>query len=61
MLLDWYPNTKLDLDEEVRSRKFNKFGGMKYVYDPQTMGQLRKFFESEVARRLPRARVLYWT
>ena len=33
----WYPNTTLDLEEEKRARKFNKFGGVKYVYPRETM------------------------
>ena len=37
----WYPNTTLDLDEEKRARKFNKFGGVKYVYPREMMGALR--------------------
>ncbi|MBD2101723.1 radical SAM protein [Leptolyngbya sp. FACHB-261] len=61
VLLNWYPQTKLDLDEEKRSTKRNKFGGIKYVYDSETMAQLRRFFEQEIARRFPQARILYWT
>lgn len=61
VLLDWYPQTKLDMDETKRSVKRNKFGGTKYVYDSDTMKTLRRFFESEIARRFPQARVLYWT
>jgi spore photoproduct lyase len=61
VLLGWYPNTKLDLDESSRVVKRNKFGGMKYVYDAKTMRELRQFFEREIARRFPRAKILYWT
>jgi spore photoproduct lyase len=61
VLLNWYPQTKLDMDEEKRSVKRNKFGGTKYVYKSDTMKTLRHFFESEIARRFPQARVLYWT
>lgn len=61
ILLNWYPQTKLDMDEAKRSVKRNKFGGTKYVYNSDTMKTLRHFFESEIARRFPQARVLYWT
>jgi spore photoproduct lyase len=61
VLLSWYPNTKLDLDESSRVVKRNKFGGMKYVYDAKTMRELRQFFEREIGRRFPRAKILYWT
>ena len=61
VLQSWYPKTKLDLDEEKRSLKRNKFGGVKYVYDSDTMKILRHFFESEIAKRFPQGRILYWT
>ena len=60
-LLDWYPNTTLDLDPAHRDVKRNKFGGEKYVYPRAAMKELRVFFETEIARRFPVARVLYFT
>lgn len=61
VLKGWYPNTTLDLDEANRARKFNKFGGIKFVYPRDVMTTLRSFFEREIAARLPQARILYWT
>jgi spore photoproduct lyase len=61
VLLSWYPNTKLDLKEANRVVKRNKFGGIKYVYDTKTMRELRQFFEQELAKRFPLAKLLYWT
>ena len=61
VLQGWYPNTTLDLDEAKRARKFNKFGGVKYVYIREVMANLRTFFEREIAARLPEAKILYWT
>ncbi len=61
ILQGWYPNTTLDFDEEKRARKFNKYGGVKYVYPRDIMSALRGFFERGIAERLPRARILYWT
>ena len=61
VLQTWYPHSKLDMDEDKRSQKRNKFGGVKYVYDAQTMRELRQFFETEIQRRYPRAKLLYWT
>ncbi len=61
VLQTWYPQSKLDMDSAARSVKRNKFGGTKYVYDSDTMKTLRRFFEGEIQRRYPRARVLYWT
>ncbi len=57
----WYPRTKLEMDESARSIKRSKFGGVKYVYPKDTMGQLRGWFERELPARLPSARLLYQT
>ena len=61
VLLSWYPRTTLDLREEARSEKRTKFGGFKYVYPKDAMGEMRAFFEATIASLLPAARILYWT
>ena len=61
VLLSWYPKTTLDLKEEARTQKRNKFGGFKYVYPKDPMREMRMWFEGEVGRVLPMARILYWT
>ncbi|MDO1450608.1 radical SAM protein [Rhodocytophaga aerolata] len=61
VLLEWYPNTSLDMNEANRSVKYNKFGGQKFVYSADTMKNLRKFFENQLALRFPKAPILYWT
>ncbi len=61
VLLQWYPNTTLEMDEEQRDVKRNKFGGTKYVLPKDTVKTTRSYFTSEIARRFPRAEVLYWT
>ena len=61
VLLGWYPQTRLEMDEDARAQKRSKFGGVKYVYPRQPMAELRSWFTTELAARLPGARVLYWT
>jgi len=61
VLLGWYPNTKLEMDEDSRSQKRSKFGGVKYVYPRAVMSEMRAWFTAELDRRLPSARLLYWT
>lgn len=61
VLLEWYPNTSLDMNEENRSVKYTKFGGQKFVYSADIMKNLRKFFENQLALRFPKAPILYWT
>jgi spore photoproduct lyase len=61
VLLGWYPQTKLEMDEETRTQKRSKFGGVKYVYPKGTMAEMRSWFTTELGRRLPSAQLLYWT
>jgi spore photoproduct lyase len=61
ILLKWYPGTSLEMDEQLRIVKRNKFGGVKYVYPKAMMNDLKKFFNREINERFPRAKILYWT
>ena len=61
VLIGWYPKTTLDLREEARTQKRTKFGGFKYVYPKDSMGEMREWIEGTISQRLPMARVLYWT
>ncbi len=49
------------MDEDARSQKRSKFGGVKYVYPKAVMGEMRSWFHDELDARLPQARLLYWT
>ena len=61
VLTGWYPKTTLEMDEELRAEKRNKFGGVKYVYPADMMKRLKAFFTAEIKARFPQGRVLYWT
>jgi len=61
VLMEWYPNTSLDMDETTRAVKTNKFGGKKFVFDKEVMAELRQFFTKEIKARFPNGRILYWT
>ncbi len=61
VLDSWYPGSALDMSTLNRTTKRTKFGAEKQVYDAPTMRQLRSFFQAEIARTLPAARILYWT
>ena len=60
-LLGWYPQTRLEMDEDLRARKTGKFGSTKYVYARDQMRDLKGWFNEALAARLPQARLLYWT
>ena len=61
VLLGWYPRTKLEMDEDSRSQKRTKFGGVKYVYPRAVMTEMRGWFTDALAERLPGSPLLYWT
>ena len=61
VLQTWYPNSKLDLTEDDRSQKRNKFGGVKYVYPRDTMDELKEFIQTQIDTRFPDSKILYWT
>jgi spore photoproduct lyase len=61
VLDSWYPGSSLEMGAEGRTQKRTKFGAVKHVYDKDMMRALRTFFETEIARALPQAHILYWT
>lgn len=61
LLQQWYPNTTLDMSEANRTKKFNKFGGTKYVFEKGIMQRLKTFFYEGIQERLPQAQIMYWT
>lgn len=61
VLLSWYPGTKLEMDEDLRTVKRTKFGGAKYVYPRETMSEMKSWFTRELDEVLPQAHLLYWT
>jgi spore photoproduct lyase len=61
VLLGWYPRTQLEMDPERRTTKRGKYGSLKHVYPASTMAQVKAWFATELAERLPAAQQLYFT
>jgi spore photoproduct lyase len=61
VLQSWYPASKLEMDEELRTTKRGKFGARKHVYPRDEMRALEAGLRAMVAERLPGAPVLYFT
>lgn len=61
VLLNWYPRTPLEMNEQTRTRKHTKFGTFKYVYPSDRMRYMRSYLEKEIERILPHTKILYWT
>lgn len=61
VLTSWYPGSDLEMDTDRRAEKRTRFAGTKFVYPPGLMAELKSFFFTELAQKLPQARILYWT
>lgn len=61
VLTSWYPGSDLDMAPDRRAEKRTRFGSTKFVYPPELMAELKTFFQTRIAGRLPAARILYWT
>jgi spore photoproduct lyase len=61
VLLNWYPRTPLEMNEQTRSKKHTKFGTFKYVYPSDRMRYMRSCLEAAIERIMPNTKVLYWT
>ena len=61
IIIQRYPNTKLDMDEEKRVRKFGKYGRMKYVYPKAEAAEIRDFITAQINRYFSNGHVHYFT
>lgn len=59
-ILEVFPNTRLDLDEEARTFKFGQFGYGKYVYPKEFFMEIKEYFHSLAQEFFPAARVEYF-
>ena len=57
----WYPGSPSEMDENTRTRQPTTFGSVKWVFPKEQTARMRASPEASVARRLPTARMLYWT
>jgi spore photoproduct lyase len=60
-ILERFPNTKLDLDEENRELKWGRFGRYKYVYPRETALGMKEFIRNSILEHFPDARIEYFT
>lgn len=58
-ILEVFPGTTLPMEEENRKFKFGQFGYGKYVYPDEIMKEIKSFFQQEIARYFPQAKIAY--
>jgi spore photoproduct lyase len=61
IILERFPQTKLDLDETKRRRKFGRYGLAKYIYNQNDYNELQKNIFSALERFFPKAKIEYFT
>jgi len=59
-ILEVFPNTRLELDEEARTFKFGQFGYGKYVYPKELFAEIKTYFEGMAGEFFPGAKVEYF-
>jgi spore photoproduct lyase len=59
-ILEVFPNTGLDLEEESRTFKFGQFGYGKYVYSKELFNEIKDYFYSLAKEFFPDAKVEYF-
>ena len=50
-----------DADESRRTTTRGTFGSTTFVYPKDVMAEMRAWFTTELERRRPALRILYWT
>lgn len=61
IILERFPNTKLEMDETVRKKKYGKYGRMKYVYNKEEALEIKDFISNLITKYFPNARIEYFT
>ncbi|EYE89067.1 radical SAM protein [Fervidicella metallireducens AeB] len=61
VIIERFPNTKLDMDEANRIKKWGPYGVYKYVYSKETAFEIKNFFTENINRYFPNANIEYFT
>ncbi|MBM7868408.1 spore photoproduct lyase [Heliobacterium gestii] len=61
VILERFPESRLDMDEEKRKFKYGKYGMGKYVYPDETARSMKDLLQTALLERFPDAEVEYFT
>lgn len=61
LILDRFPNTKLDMDEESRQLKWGPYGKFKYVYPKEKSSEMKEFMTDLINKKFQNTRIEYFT
>lgn len=61
VIMERYPKTKLEMEEDKRKYKWGRWGQGKYVYPDEQAGALREFITEQIFEKFPEANIDYFT
>ncbi len=61
LIVQRFPNTKLNMEEENRILKWGRFGRYKFVYPKEQAQNLKEYLSSLITARFPKAEIKYFT
>lgn len=59
-ILEIFPNTSLPLEEEDRKFKFGQFGYGKYIYQKESMDEIKNYMQEGIQKYFPHAAIEYF-
>lgn len=61
VILERFPTTKLNMNEETRKYKWGKYGRGKWVYPNEQAKELDEFLRAQIKEKFPYGRIQYFT
>lgn len=61
VILERYPKTKLEMEEESRKYKWGRYGRGKYVYKDEEATELNEYIRALIQQYFPHAKIEYFT
>lgn len=58
-IMEVFPDTTLPMDDGERKFKYGQFGYGKYVYDKESLEDMRLYFEGKIKRYFPQSTIKY--
>ncbi|MDD4600321.1 Spore photoproduct lyase [bioreactor metagenome] len=59
-ILSVFPNSALPMEEEERKYKYGQFGYGKYIYQRETMDEMKQFMQDRISDAFPQAKLEYF-
>ncbi|MDD3839403.1 MAG: spore photoproduct lyase [Clostridia bacterium] len=61
IILERFPKTKLEMDDQSRSKKWGKYGKYKYVYPADKSDDIKQYISILIKERFPNSIIEYFT